>query len=465
MNRISRSFGNDDFWGNAGYRMLCFLICLSILIPCLGQEMEVDAFRANTMDLSASTHKRVDNNGEACGLVKVELPLEGVTFEGNIIDDVKYNSGEYWVYLTSGSKNLRIKHPQKKPLSVNFDDFGIKLEGSQTYLLSIKTEAGKESVTFRITPKNAILTVDQREYSTENGTAVIPLTPEEHNYTIVAPGYKTQGNKFMVYSGQTNKFIIELDPTDGNSSSSHSAMQTAPNSSTAVNNISSGSTPTTGIDNHVLQKLIDNMVFVEGGSFMMGSDDSDAYDDEKPVHRENVGSFHIGKYEVTQKEWEAVMGNNPSNFKGGDLPVENVSWDDCQEFIWRLNSMTGKNFRLPTEAEWEYAARGGINNHNCKFSGSNNIENVAWYDGNSGNTTHPVGTKLANELGLHDMSGNVWEWTSDNWCDNYNQPRNSSFFVSRGGGWSRNARDCRSSSRDNYGLSCRVSYLGLRLAF
>lgn len=161
------------------------------------------------------------------------------------------------------------------------------------------------------------------------------------------------------------------------------------------------------------------MVYVSGGSFMMGSDDSDAYSDEKPVHRVTLSSYHIGKYEVTQDLWEAVMGSNPSHFKGSRRPVEQVSWDDCQEFIRKLNSLTGQNFKLPTEAEWEFAARGGINSKGYKYSGSNYLDNVAWYDdNNSGIMTHDVGLKSPNELRIYDMSGNVYEWCSD-WLGSY----------------------------------------------
>lgn len=213
----------------------------------------------------------------------------------------------------------------------------------------------------------------------------------------------------------------------------------------------------------VIQNLINNMVYVEGGTFTMGSYDSDTYDDEKPMHQETVGSFSIGKYEVTQKEWKALMGNNPSEFKRDDLPVENVSWNDCQVFIRKLNSLTGRNFRLPTEAEWEYAARGGNRSNGYKYSGSNNINAVAWYEGNSRGKTHNVGTKGSNELGLHDMSGNVWEWTSSKWCSDYSHPQNSSSFVSRGGGWSFIARYCYVSRRDFGGASYRNCSLGLRL--
>lgn len=214
---------------------------------------------------------------------------------------------------------------------------------------------------------------------------------------------------------------------------------------------------------NILRTLIGNMVYVEGGTFRMGSDDSDAYSDEKPVHQESVGSFFINRYEVTQKEWQAVMNNNPSNFKGDNLPVECVSWDDCQKFIRKLNELTGLSFRLPTEPEWEYAAKGGTRSRNYKYSGSNSIGEVAWYDGNSGSKTHAVGTKSANELGLYDMSGNVWEWTASVWCSDYNSARTGSIRVRRGGSWYSYAGYCRSSCRYYDAPDCRDSILGLRL--
>ena len=155
------------------------------------------------------------------------------------------------------------------------------------------------------------------------------------------------------------------------------------------------------------------MVRVEGGTFHMGATSEqkdEAWDREKPVHSVTLSSYYIGKTEVTQALWQAVMGSNPSNFKGSNLPVECVCWNDCQEFIQKLNSLTGRNFRLPTEAEWEFACRGGNNSRGYKYSGSNNLGSVAWYDDNSGGQTHPVATKAPNELGIYDMSGNVWEW-------------------------------------------------------
>ena len=170
------------------------------------------------------------------------------------------------------------------------------------------------------------------------------------------------------------------------------------------------------------------MIAVEGGTFKMGAQssdsggdnyDSDAYSNESPVHDVTLSSYYIGETEVTQELWEAVMGSNPSYYSGyPQRPVEYVSLNDCQEFITKLNQLTGKNFRLPTEAEWEYAARGGNKSKGYKYSGSNTIDNVAWYTSNSGSETHDVKTKQANELGIYDMSGNVYEWCQD-WYDSY----------------------------------------------
>ena len=216
-----------------------------------------------------------------------------------------------------------------------------------------------------------------------------------------------------------------------------------------------------------------DMVKVEAGTFMMGatSEMQNPWDDEKPVHQVTLtNDYYMGKYEVTQALWQAVMGSKPSKFKGDDLPVEQVSWNDCQEFISKLNSMTDRKFRLPTEAECEYAARGGKKSRGYQYSGSSNISDVAWYTDNSGSKTHPVGTKQANELGLYDMTGNVWEWCQD-WYGSYvgssqTNPTGAvsgSYRVGRGGSWNYDARRCRSSYRSNGTPDYRNFNLGLRL--
>ncbi|MBR5638386.1 MAG: SUMF1/EgtB/PvdO family nonheme iron enzyme [Muribaculaceae bacterium] len=240
----------------------------------------------------------------------------------------------------------------------------------------------------------------------------------------------------------------------------------------------------------IINDYVNNMVYVEGGTFTMGATSEqgdDAFDEEKPAHEVTLSPYYIGQTEVTQELWMAVMGYNPSYFKGAKRPVECVSWDECQEFIRRLNEKTGKRFRLPTEAEWECAARGGKKSNGYKYSGSNNINDVAWYDENSGNKTHDVASKHPNELGIYDMSGNVAEWCSDWYGDDYykstpnDNPQGPSsgsdvifcrgcrdtsaegFRVCRGGCRITSAETCRVSGRD-----CSTPHnsgsIGLRLA-
>lgn len=213
------------------------------------------------------------------------------------------------------------------------------------------------------------------------------------------------------------------------------------------------------------------MVAVEGGTYQMGSTSGES--NEKPVHEVKLNSFAIGQTEVTQELWEAVMGTNPSNSKGSKLPVETVSWNDCQTFITKLNQLTGQQFRLPSEAEWEYAARGGNKSKGYTYSGSNNLADVAWFTDNSGTKTHEVATKIPNELGIYDMSGNVWEWCQDWYSENYyassvinnpTGPASGSRRVRRGGGWGSVATYCRVANRNWDTPSFSNFDLGFRLA-
>lgn len=218
------------------------------------------------------------------------------------------------------------------------------------------------------------------------------------------------------------------------------------------------------------------MIAVKNGDFTMGAtseQEDDAESDEKPIHNVTLNSYYLGETEVTRALWKAVMGDYNCSVDEGDLPVNHVDWSTCQEFIRRLNQLTGKNFRLPTEAEWEYAARGGNKSKGYKYSGSNNLEQVAWYEGNSDGKTHPVKTKKANELGLYDMSGNVWEWCSD-WYGEYSDtpqfiPQGATSGVARvrrGGCWYNCSEDCRVSYRFNGTPSSNTNTqaCGLRLA-
>ena len=220
-----------------------------------------------------------------------------------------------------------------------------------------------------------------------------------------------------------------------------------------------------------------NMVKVEGGTFTMGAtaeQGKDAWDNERPSHQVTLSDYYIGQTEVTQALWTAVMGSNPSWYKGDSLPVECVSWNNCQTFIKKLNRLLskqlgGKRFALPTEAQWEFAARGGNKSKGYKYAGSNNLDDVAWYWNNCGEQVHPVAQKQPNELGLYDMSGNVWEWCQD-WFGGYSSDAQTdpqgpcgTNRVYRGGGWRDFFMDCRVSYRRSYIPGFLSSNLGFRL--
>jgi formylglycine-generating enzyme required for sulfatase activity len=218
--------------------------------------------------------------------------------------------------------------------------------------------------------------------------------------------------------------------------------------------------------NRLLTELGIKMVFVEGGSFMMGYDpnrdgeDDEYMDDSKPLHEVTLSDYWVGKYPITQKTWQGIMDKNPSYFKGENLPVEQVSWDNAMEFIEKLNQRSKQKFNLPTEAQWEYAARGGNKSKGFMYAGSNKPDEVAWHRGNSGGKTHPSGCKKPNELGIYDMSGNVREWCLDYYdpnyyalfksnCNNYYNNNKSSDRCLRGSSW---------NDTDTY---CRLGYRGI----
>ena len=241
--------------------------------------------------------------------------------------------------------------------------------------------------------------------------------------------------------------------------------------------------PTPVITSYTVNGVTFNMVEVEGGTFQMGAtpeQGENANDNEKPVHQVTLTGFNIGQTEVTQELWQAVMGTNPSKFNDNvNKPVETISWEDCQTFIATLNNLTGQNFRLPTEAEWEFAARGGMKSLGYKYSGSDDLNEIAWYNYNAyavGSSspdygTHAVSTKAANELGLYDMTGNVWEWCQD-WNGDYSAtdqinptgPETGTNRVIRGGGWTNYPKLLRVAARSGYKPGFIGNFIGFRLA-
>ena len=234
---------------------------------------------------------------------------------------------------------------------------------------------------------------------------------------------------------------------------------------------------------------ITGFVYVQGGTFEMGSNDGD--NDEQPFHTVTLNDFYIKRYEVTQSEWGMIMGNNPSHFNGDNLPVEQITWFDAVQFCNKLSELErltkfyaingtdvtmnwdADGYRLPTEAEWEYAARGGNQSHGYTYSGSNKLDDVAWYWDNSGSSTHEVGTKQPNELGIYDMSGNVWEWCNDWYSssyysqspnDNPHGPSSGSIRIRRGGYWANVPSNCRVADRAGDAPNSSHNYLGFRIA-
>lgn len=230
------------------------------------------------------------------------------------------------------------------------------------------------------------------------------------------------------------------------------------------------------------------MVFIQGGTFQMGDRRGTGETDEQPVHAVTLSNFYLAKFEVTQKEWQEIMGNNPSTFKGENLPVENVSWYAAVAFCNQLSEnegltpcyqidgtnvscdFTANGYRLPTEAEWEYAARGGQQEKDTAYIGADKPGKVAWYVKNAAEKTHPVGKKSPNELGLFDLSGNVYEWTWNRWhrykaepVTNPVGPERGGHCMFRGGSWFSPVENLRVSFRNRDALDFKSSYLGLRL--
>ena len=317
-------------------------------------------------------------------------------------------------------------------------------------------------------PMGANITINGKSYG-DTPTSIENLLVGDYDVVLTKPGYASVSQRVTVSENASASVDVKMQKGEmKNSQIDESALSVS-----AINLTPNWSASVTPSQRAVLEKLIANMVKVEGSTFTMGAtpeQGNDAYEYERPAHQVTLSDYYIGRYEVTQKEWQAVMGDNPSKFYGDNLPVDYVSWNDCQDFINKLNQLTGLKFRLPTEAEWEFAARGGKQSKGYKYSGSDNAKNIAWYEKNSGSKPHQVGTKEPNELGIYDMSGNVGEWCGD-WYGRYSSsaqtnptgPSSGSLRVRRGGSWGYHAGRCRVSRRDNYSPSYRSDRYGFRV--
>ena len=472
-------------------RSLLFIFGILLCLGIYSQELKVKSFSLSATDISAQTQPRKDLNDEPCALVKVQFVGDILDVEGNVIKPLVKKGNETWAYMTHGSQQMKVLTKDYLPIMVDFSNYGIsQVEKNKTYVLVLAKPVGgvepviqqNQSLIIRYTPSTATVLVDNKMVRGNNGVAKTTLPVGQHSFVVFCDGYESEeGTVKLKVSAPSNLQITLTRESVGagianqqqseNQQSSNTYVASSSNNSSGSLSVASGSNT---ISIPVKDGINIEMVKVEAGTFMMGatSEMKDPDDDEKPVHQVILtNDYYMGKYEVTQALWEAVMGSNPSIFEGDNLPVETVSWNDCQEFISKLNSMTGRKFRLPTEAEWEYAARGGKKSRSYQYSGSSNISDVAWYDGNSGSKIHPVGTKQANELGIYDMSGNVYEWCLD-WYGSYSSSSQTnptgadsgSKRVYRGGSWYDYAWSCRLSNRYFNTPDFRIDDLGLRLA-
>ena len=423
----------NNLWKKASF----FLFLSFGWLSTYGQELTVKSFVEKTNDLAASTYERKDDNGDPCALVKIQLATAGAQFSPNLVGNVEYKVDEYWVYLPTINKHLEVKHPNYLPFDVVFADYGIKLEPKRTYSLVLSLpETGYGSVSVAVLPDESDVYIDDKKVGT-TPLFLQNVPVGKHKLEVKNIGLETLSENITVEEVQIysieNKELIPFSFT--------------------VNGVSF------------------DMIKVEAGTFMMGATPEMGVhnDDERPVHQVTLtNNYYLGKYEVTQALWKAVMGSNPSYYKGDNLPVEMVSWNMCQEFLDKLNRITGKNFRLPTEAEWEYAARGGKKSRGYRYSGSNSLPDVAWYAENSKGKTHHVGIKQPNELGFYDMSGNVSEWCQDRYGDysssaqtNPNGPENGVSRVYRGVG--KLHSEGSTSERYHNSQTLDDNFLGLRL--
>ena len=459
-------------------KILLFIVFYFATISSVfAQKLTVESFKLATSDLTAQTQPRKDLNNRNCAVVKVQFVGELTNIEGNVIMPLVKRNNETWVYMPQNTRQMKVITKNYLPLMVTFADYDVeRLECNRTYVLTLlgntqQQAQQSQTLSIRYSPSSATVLVDNKMVKGKNGVVQTTLPVGQHSYIVFCDGFESEEGTVKLKASAPSNIQITL-------SKEALAIQQSTVSQPIVAQQPVAQTPITNSDNvsiPVKNGISIDMVRVEAGTFIMGAtpEMESPFDWEKPTHQVTLtNDYYIGKYEVTQALWQAVMDNNPSYFKGDDLPVEMVSWDDCQEFISKLNIITGKTFRLPTEAEWEYAARGGNKSRGYQYSGSNNLSDVAWYEDNSGKKTHAVGSKQSNELGIYDMSGNVWEW-----CQDWLTPYSSSSQVNptgansgpgrvyRGGSWTNNAvKYCSSSCRislspDDYG-SC----IGLRLA-
>ena len=423
-------------------RLLTLFVLLAfITYIAKAQRLKVIDFYQDPLDNAAIKYEKKDLNKEPCALIIAQIPLVGVSFEGDIIETEEKN-GEYWIYMGNGATWLEIK--ASGYLSPQFEiteKYPQGLVGKMTYRLFIeKPETGdmpKGTIVINSNIGEADFYVDGVKQQTGNPPFTYHGGEGTHKILLRSPGYNDESMDVDIKLGQTKDYVIKMK--------------------------AEGSFSVDGISYE--------MVHIPQGTFMMGSRlDNNSYSTfsmDKPAHRVTLRAYALGKTEVPQSLWQTIMGSNPSINRGPELPVENVSWDDCQIFIQRLNGRCGTNFRLPTEAEWEYAAdccRGELAD---TYSGTRQLKQVA----NVGASTIPCGSKFPSSLGLYDMIGNVAEWCQDyikryTLAEEVNPtgPTRGFLRVVRGGAFSDEPSLLRNSHRNYMKQEESSPKVGLRLA-
>ena len=434
-----------------------FVIILSISIGCLAQTMSITEFYLDENDLTANTAGTIvfDQNGNKCALIKIETTEFGFSFDVGSLGVVKteQHTGEIWVYIPEGVKRISISHPRLE--KIRDFDLGLSVKRARTYIMKLHILnptshiGGLGTVDVKVQPDGAEVFIDNISV----GKAPLSfnrLIPGKHKITIKKEGY----------------YDFESD------------VNIAEDKVAIIDETLAKSCEITRLPDKIListKGITFCLIKIEGGTFQMGGTKEQkgaARTDEFPVHLVTLSDYYIGETEVTNELWTTIMGESPAiYFAKPDQPVNNVSWYDCQRFISRLSSLTGIRFCLPTEAQWEFAARGGKNSMHYKYSGSNNLKKVGWFKGNSKNTIKEVKTLDPNELGLYDMSGNVYEWCSD-WYGLYTSdekidPKGTDIGtrkVNRGSSGGEKKSLHRVSCRFSDDPNSKFQSLGLRLA-
>ena len=402
----------------------------------------------------SSVFTLAEGAGTGDGTFNGFMPADGSSF--HVEYPVEYSDDvlKEQTYTANGFGKGLMKMSTKIPGTLN-DGFMLSADNS---LLGLKLQGDANVSKIVLTQKdNDDNAENDKTYTLDCSAQVVNTADGALFYIVVPAGTWENGLKVEVYNG--NGIVIE------------ERTKTSPAEFVAGQALMMPEVEVHDILTFEVNGVTFNMVYVEGGTFIMGSDKNDAPDNTKPAHSVTLSDYYIGQTEVTQELWEAVMESNPSYFQATHNPVERVTWSDCQKFIKKLNLLTGRHFRLPTEAEWEYAARGGNRSKGYIYAGSDIIGQVAWYINNSNNKAQTVKQKYPNELGIYDMSGNVWEWCQD-WYGDYSSdaqinPQGSSSGsarVIRGGSWKNDANsDCCTFGRLDLTPAASPSNLGFRI--